>query len=218
VSAFGSAVDALGWPNKTFELPHGTSITQLLEHLSRESPRVAAAQTRLKFAVNHQYATPETMLRSGDEVAIIPPVSGGAIPAARLVREPIDMVALRREVESESVGAVVTFAGTVRQETSAVGQPLKALEYSAEEVLALSEMGRLCDEAQKSYEVHKAVLVHRLGTLRTGEISIAAAVSAPHRDAAFECCRFLIEGLKKSAPIFKKEIWHDGSATWVDGV
>jgi molybdopterin synthase catalytic subunit len=221
VLAFGSAVDVLGWAEREFPLPADATLGGVVAVLEREHPRLIEGRGRLRYAVNQQYATSATALRAGDEVAIIPPVAGGdsaadAPAAARLVREPIDIAALHADVAEAGIGAVATFAGLVREETAADGSLLRALEYTAYEPMARGEMQRVCDAALKDFAVQRVVLVHRLGTLRIGEASVAVVVSAAHRGAALDACRAVIEGLKASVPIFKREVWASGATSWVE--
>lgn len=218
VQAFGSAVDALGWRLRPYELPPGATLAALIADLERHCPRLAEAHGRVRFAVNLQYAGPDTALNPGDEVAVIPPVSGGAVPAARLVREPVDVAALLREVESPTVGGVACFVGRVRFETSPLGEVLRGLEYSAHEAMALAEMGRQCLHAVEQFELYKAVAVHRLGVLPIGEVAVAVACAAAHRSAALRACEWLIEAIKASVPIFKKDLWLAGRSAWHDPI
>ncbi len=217
VLTFGSAVEACGFERRTYELAAGDTLGSLIDKLAGEIPRLAQARTRIRFAVNQKYATDATVLADGDEVAVIPPVSGGAMPAARLVREPIDVAALMREVENPRVGGIALFVGTVRYETDG-GRGLRALEYTAYDEMALAEMGRICEQAVAETPVHKIVMVHRLGTLRIGEVSVAVVAAAAHRGEAFDVCRTAIDRLKQRVPIFKKELWQDGKTQWVDGI
>lgn len=220
VLAFGSAAEALGWASKTFAIDDGAALQELLTRLEDECPRMIEARDRLRFAVNQEYATPATKLAGGDEIAIVPPVSGGSPqsdPAVRLVREPIDVAALTREVEDAYIGAIATFVGVVRRETSAAGRELEALEYSGYEPMALAEMRKIRAAAAGRFDLHAACLVHRLGRLAVGEASVAVVVSSGHRVAAFDACRAMIEELKKSVPIFKQEIWKGGTTNWVEG-
>ncbi len=223
VLAFGSAAGVLGWHTRDFTLAPGASLRDLIDRLEQECPRLAEGRGRVHYALNEQYAGPDAALSDGDEVAVIPPVSGGSVaggPAAvaRLTREPIDVPELCREVEHERIGAVATFVGVVRAESSETGQPLEALEYSAYQSMALREMQRLCDEALATHALHAVRLVHRLGVLPIGDASVAVVASAPHRAAAFDACRWLIEELKKSVPIFKRELWQGGGSKWVDAI
>lgn len=218
VLAWGSAAEALGWADRELSLAPGTTVGQLLSELAAHSARLAENRFRVRLAVNQQYAPPETALAEGDEVALIPPVSGGADSSARLVREPIDTAALVREVEHASCGAIATFAGIVRHESQPDGRPLEALEYTAFEPMALVEMERICSAVRRRYDMYAAVLVHRLGILGIGEASVVVVVSAAHRAASFDACREIVEALKRDVPIFKKEVWRGGATTWVNGI
>ena len=141
------------------------------------------------------------------------PAEPGSTPLVELTREPIDFAALTEAVRSTQAGAVVLFLGTVREMTG--GRQTVALDYDAYPEMALREMRRIVDEAWGRWPLVRAGVVHRLGRLELGEVSIALAVSAPHRDAAFEAGRHLIDRLKESVPVWKKENWVDGSTEWV---
>ncbi len=132
----------------------------------------------------------------------------------RIQREPIDGQALIEEVLTAGDGAVTLFLGTVRDHNQ--GRAVLRLEYSAYEEMALSELGRVRDQALERFEINAAVAVHRLGVLEIGEASVAVAVAAPHRAAAFDACRFVIDTLKRTVPIWKKESF-EGGEVWVEG-
>jgi molybdopterin synthase catalytic subunit len=132
----------------------------------------------------------------------------------RLTRETIDLLDLVGRVRSPEAGAICTFQGPVRAERPE--NPLLALEYSAYEEMALREMEKVRSEAMRRFPVTEVAIVHRLGRLEIGEVSVAIVVSAPHREAAFAACRYAIDELKQSVPIWKKEIWTTGETTWVD--
>ena len=225
VHAFGLSAELVGWPSREVELPVDATLAALIERLEAECPRLVEARGQLRFAVNEQYAADDATLKTGDEVALIPPVSGGDHDngtetepfEARLTNEPLDAAALTAEIERPESGALATFAGVVRGETSDAGQTLLALEYTAYESMALAEMQRIMDAAAAKYGLNGARLVHRLGTLSIGEASVIAVVSSGHRAEAFDACREMIEELKVRVPIFKREIWADGSRSWVEG-
>lgn len=218
VLAFGSAVDALGWETRAFTLPAGATLGELIDRLAAGSARVAAARNVLKFAVQEEYALPPRVLRDGDEVAVIPPVSGGAATIVRLVRTPIDAGALAAEIAFAGAGALATFVGVVRAEQSADGRVLTALEYSGYEPMAEREMRRLAEASVERVPEQRVAVVHRLGRLAIGEASVAVVVAGPHRGAALDECRRLIDELKEHVPIFKQEVWSAGPATWVRSV
>jgi molybdopterin synthase catalytic subunit len=216
VLAFAGVGELLGWQSRTMPLPPQPTIAALLAVLEAEAPRLSDFRGRLHIALNRQYATPRTALKPGDEVALIPPVSGGEDAPVCLTREPIDVAEWVERVAQPQAGAIAVFVGTVRSETSPAGAPLEALEYSAYEAMAFEEMLRLLRAARERQPAARAVLVHRLGVLRIGDASVACAVAAPHRAEAFDLCRVLIEELKARVPIFKREIWADGSRSWVE--
>ncbi len=139
---------------------------------------------------------------------------------AELTRDPLDIAAMTRAVESPQAGAVATFVGVVRAETRGGEAPaaLRALDYTAYDKMALAEMRRICEQTRAAHDIIAMRLAHRLGVLEIGAASVAVVVSAAHRAAAFDACRAAIERLKADVPIFKREIWEDGAATWVDGV
>jgi molybdopterin synthase catalytic subunit len=132
----------------------------------------------------------------------------------RVQREPIDGQALIRVVQTDVDGAVALFLGTVRDHNE--GRKVSGLEYSAYEEMALQELERVRDQALERFEITRAALVHRLGALEIGETSVAVAIAAPHRAAAFDACRFVIDTLKRTVPIWKKETYNDGEA-WIEG-
>lgn len=218
ILAFGSAQDVLGWQTRRVALLPPATVESVIAALEHEHPRLTEARGRLRFAVNQMYADTTATLQPGDELAIIPPVAGGDSrpPPARLVREPIDVATLVKEVEAPAAGAVASFLGVVRSETAPDGRALTALEYTAYEPMALRHMLHCCERAGASRNLIAVRLVHRLGVLQIGETSVAAVVAAPHRAEAFDACRELIEMLKASVPIFKRELWDRGNPTWVD--
>jgi molybdopterin synthase catalytic subunit len=139
-----------------------------------------------------------------------------APPLIRLTHEPIDHAALTDAVRSDQAGAVVLFLGTVREMTE--GRRTLALDYEAYPEMALAKLRELHDEACHRWPIVKAALVHRLGRLELGDVSVAVAVSCPHRAQAFDAGRFLIDRLKETVPIWKKENWADGTTEWVDSM
>lgn len=179
----------------------------------------------LLCAVNQEYAAPESVVRDGDELAIFPPVSGGAAGEAKesenesldffeLTTEPIDVGAVARRVVPPECGATVTLDGYVREWTS--NRRTLHLVYEAYEPMALSEMRRLGREAHQRFSIAHLGIVHRTGRLDIGATSVVISVSAPHRRAAFEACEWAIRELKRTVPIWKKEFYEDGEI-WVEG-
>jgi molybdopterin synthase catalytic subunit/molybdopterin converting factor small subunit len=163
----------------------------------------------LLYAVNRDYADHDRALEDGDEVALIPPVSGGAF---RLSAEPLDLQAAVAEAASDDAGAVATFVGTVRR--SSRGRDVLYLEYEAFEEMAEPMLARLGDELKAKHGLCEVAIHHRLGRVEIGEPSVVIAVSAPHRAAALEACREAIDTLKGTIPLWKKEVYAGGEE-WI---
>jgi molybdopterin synthase catalytic subunit/molybdopterin converting factor small subunit len=163
----------------------------------------------LLYAVNKQYAAPDTRLADGDEVALIPPVSGGAF---RLTDEPIDPEAVIREVSDERAGGIATFIGTTRIQSR--GRTVERLEYEAYEGMAEQVMADLADDLKRKYDLCEVAITHRVGRVGIGELSVVIAVSAPHRGDALAACAEAIDRLKGTVPLWKKEVY-EGGEEWI---
>jgi MoaE-MoaD fusion protein len=197
------------------EFSQGVSVGEVWRALTREFPALTGQDDALSYAVNQEYVKPDFRPRDGDEVAFIPPVSGGADGAAgpiSIVRSRIDVAALEAAVADPGAGAIATFVGTTRNENS--GRRVLRLEYEAYEPMALNEMRKLALEAVQRWGITRAAVTHRVGVVEIGEASVAIAVSAPHRAEAFSACRFLIDRIKEIVPIWKKEHF-EGGEIWV---
>jgi molybdopterin synthase catalytic subunit len=163
----------------------------------------------LLYAVNREYADRDRELADGDEVALIPPVSGGAF---RVTEKPLSLQAVVDEVADENAGAVATFTGTVRRQSR--GREVERLEYEAYAEMAEDVMARLAADLQSRHELCAVAIHHRVGRLELGEASVVIAVSAPHRQAALEACREVIDTLKETVPLWKKEVY-EGGEEWI---
>jgi molybdopterin converting factor subunit 1 len=219
VLCFGVLKDRLGATAATVELPHGATIAALLQQLAARQP--ATVLQGIAVSVNQEYATAEQVLRDGDEVGLLPPVSGGSAienaeqhGATMLTREPIEADGIVAAAKQGEDGCVVVFDGIVRNNTR--GRHTLHLDYEAYEEMAEKQMRELAQEARKRFAVRLVAMVHRLGRLQVGETSVLIVVAAAHRGPAFEACRWLIDTLKKTVPIWKKETFADG-AVWADG-
>lgn len=212
--SFGSLRAALPEGGAWRELPAGSSVGQLLAELQASGIFSQAALRGAAIAVNHEYADTSRALNDRDEVAILPPVSGGAIDPVQLVREPIPAEQIVSELKSGGDGAVCVFDGIVRDNTR--GRQTLHLDYEAYEEMALRQMRGLREQAIAKFGVREVAIVHRLGRLGVGETSVLIAVASAHRGAAFDACRFVIDTLKKTVPIWKREQFVDG-AVWADG-
>ena len=209
---FAHYQDIVGAHAQRRSLPDGAGVRALAEQLGQEDSRLDALLSYARVAVNADYADADTVLRDGDEVALMPPMSGGA-PLVELTHQPIDLPAVSRRVEAAGHGAVVTFAGNVRD--NALENRVLYLEYEGYPPLAEKELARIAAEAEERWGVAVAVS-HRLGRLEIGECSVAVAVASPHRAEAFEACRWVMDTLKATVPIWKKE-YFEGGAHWVEG-
>jgi MoaE-MoaD fusion protein len=163
----------------------------------------------LLYAVNREYAERGRELADGDEVALIPPVSGGAF---RVTDQPLSLDATVAEVTDERAGAVATFTGTVRRQSR--GREVTRLEYEAYAEMAEDVMAQLAADLQKRYELCAVAIHHRVGTLGIGEASVVIAVSAPHRQDALAACKDAIDTLKETVPLWKKEVY-EGGEEWI---
>jgi len=220
---FGVLKDWLGVSGSTIELHEGATVGDLLANLSRRHSGPGAALRGIAVSVNAEYARAAHVLRDGDEVGLLPPVSGGANPAAH-ASQPTVITALTHEVinadhliaaaKRGEDGAVVIFDGIVRNHTR--DRQTLYLDYEAYEEMALKQMDSLSQEARTRFGVRHVTLVHRLGRLNVGETSVMIVVASAHRAQAFEACRWLIDTLKKTVPIWKKETFVDG-VVWAAG-
>jgi MoaE-MoaD fusion protein len=219
VLLFGVLQDLLPREGRTLDLPPGSTVETVLSHYRKLAPEPCELWTALAVAVNREYASLTRALQDGDEVALLPPVSGGSgTPSPEtsiaLVREPVDTAAIVSAIKQGPDGAVVVFDGIARDNTR--GRRTLCLVYEAYEEMALRQMKILAHEAIAAHRVREVAIVHRLGKLHVGETSVLIAVASAHRAQAFDACRWLIDTLKKTVPIWKKEYFEDG-AVWADG-
>ena len=220
VLLFGILKELIGGSSENLELRDGARAREVLVYYSRKVPRFESMIPSLAISVNREYAEADRELREGDEVGLLPPVSGGSIDeeaesgGVRIVREPIDAQAVLTRLKQPADGAAVIFDGVVRDNTR--GRRTLYLEYESYEAMALKQMESLAAEARTRFGVRSASIIHRLGRLEIGETSVLIVVASAHRGAAFDACRWLIDTLKKTVPIWKKEYFEDG-AIWADG-
>jgi MoaE-MoaD fusion protein len=212
---FGLAHDAPGFEQAETEVAEGESLGTLWNRYKEQFPRLAELAESVLVAVNETAADLSTPLKDGDEVAILPPVSGGAAGNVyRLIKEAIPTQELCVELSAPGDGAVVVFEGIVRNYSG--GRRTLFLEYEAYESMALRAMEAIGEEAKKKFAIDRVGMIHRTGHIEIGEVSVAVVVTAPHRAAAFEACRYAIDQLKLRVPIWKKEHFEDGSM-WAAG-
>ena len=206
---FAAAREAAGTPRESLDLSPAT-VGDLRRALVERHPAMARVLPQSRIAVNQEMAQDADSLPTGAEVAIIPPVSGGA-PACRIVERPLSLAEAVDAVRSRGSGAVVTFEGDVRAETK--GRKVTRLEYEAYLPMAERSLVRLASEIEREHGASVAI-VHRVGHLTPGDAAVVIACSAPHRTPAFRACEATIERLKREVPIWKREVFEDGS-TWV---
>ena len=220
---FGRLKEIVGRAEETAELSVGARVEDLFARYGKLFPELAAFRSSVVASVNQEFAEWRAPLAAGDEVAFLPPVSGGqearveaevATDIYRLVREPIRSDEVVAHLKAPEDGAVVVFDGIVRNHTGA--RATLYLEYEAYEPMALAKMRHIGADIRAQFPIHRIAMVHRLGRLEIGETSVLIAVSSPHRRCAFDACRFAIDTLKATVPIWKKEYFADG-AVWAEG-
>ena len=204
VRLFAGLREQAGAGRLELELPESASVADVWAalDLGEEPPG-------LLYAVNRAYAELDRPLAADDEVALIPPVSGGAF---RLTAGPVNLTAVVVEVVDERAGAIATFLGTVRAQSR--GREVIALEYEAYEDMAEQVMAEIADEVEERYDLCKVAISHRTGRVEVGGTSVAIAVSAPHRQDALAACADVIEALKARVPLWKKELY-EGGEEWI---
>ncbi len=236
VRAFAGLREAMGAAAFTVTLPEGTDVAGLLARLADEWPNAKLGGKRFTVAVNRAYALPTRVLADGDEVGLIPPVSGGsgrgdpsvvAPPGAgaearpyEITDRPISLDDVARRVAAPERGGITVFAGTVRGVTRP-GQADEAhtdyLEYEAYPEMAEASFAQIAAEAQARWpDISAVAVVHRIGRQEVGDISIAIAVAAAHRANTFDACHYIIDRIKQISPIWKREVGPNG-ASWVEG-
>jgi molybdopterin synthase catalytic subunit len=212
-----AAVDA-GARSLDLQVPAGATAEDVYARLVAQRPGLEWLRRVARPAVNQTYVSWDHPLADGDEVAFIPPVSGGSAAGAGCVlaevtESPLEPAALAARVARPEAGAITTFAGVVRNH--ARGRRVLYLEYDAYRPMAEREMRAIAEEAASRWECRVAVQ-HRVGRLEIGEASVLVAVASAHRAAAFEACRYVIDTLKERVPIWKKEVW-EGGEVWIEG-
>jgi molybdopterin synthase catalytic subunit/molybdopterin converting factor small subunit len=213
---FAKPRELVGRPQVELALPAGATPADAWSQLSSRYD-LGPLPRSFRCAVNSEYAGWDAALKDGDELAVIPPVSGGAVGERRglvaLREDPLDAGAIAARIRSDRDGGIVTFEGTVRARSR--GKEVRALVYEAYGSMAQRQMEQLGEEAHKRWPISEVAIVHRVGTLQVGETSVVIAVSARHRAEAFDACEWLIDELKRTVPIWKKEIYTEGEA-WIE--
>jgi molybdopterin synthase catalytic subunit len=222
---FGMLKDVAGRASDLLNLPEHSTLGDVFIHYERITPRLGELVDSIAISINQEFAGPDSKLKEGDEIAFLPPVSGGLtepeidMPGqgrrfSSIVREKIDTTAALGRVKQPADGAAVIFEGVVRDNTR--GRRTLYLDYEAYEEMALKQMDQLAEQSLREFSIRDVAVVHRLGRLEIGETSVLIVVASAHRAAAFDACRWLIDILKRTVPIWKKEYFEDG-AVWADG-
>lgn len=208
---FAGVAEATGHRDYTLELPEGATIADLLDKLQSEFPQAADLLAKSFFSINQEYVDASAVVSNGDEIAVIPPVSGGsgADPRFEITTEPLSADVIIKKVSNPYAGAILTFVGTVREFTQV--QRTVHLEYEAYPEMAIKKMVEIAREIEEKWPGTQVAMTHRIGKLEIEEASVIIAVATPHRAASFEAGRYAIERLKQIVPIWKKEVWEDGS-------
>lgn len=210
---FGAARDVVDASSLELSVDSPATVSSAFRNLVERFAGLERFGRSLLFAVNQEYATPDTLLKENDELAVFPPVSGGSHDFFELTTDTIDVGDVARRVVLPECGATVTLDGYAREWTN--GKRTSYLVYEAYEPMALTEMQRLGAEAHERFPIAHIGIVHRTGRLDIGETSVVIAASAPHRKAAFEACEWAIRELKRTVPIWKKEVFENGEE-WVE--
>jgi molybdopterin converting factor subunit 1 len=222
---FGVLKDLTGRASEALTLPDQATAADVIQHCKQRFPSLKGALSSIAISVNQEYADPNRALMADDEVGLLPPVSGGSpsrsdsalqseASAISIVRQRIDTAAVLAKIKQPEDGAVVVFEGIVRNHTR--DRRTLFLEYEAYEEMAKKQLESLAAQARSQFSIREVAIVHRLGRLEITEASVLIAVASAHRAAAFEACRWLIDTLKHTVPIWKKEHFEDG-AVWADG-
>jgi len=214
---FGILKDLIGRSSDLVNLPDYATAADVLLHYEQSLAGKKSVLSSVAISVNQEYAAAATQLHEGDEIALLPPVSGGAeadSPLVKLVRERIVPHDIVPALERPEDGAIVIFDGIVRNHSR--NRRTLYLEYESYDTMALAKLRELAAEALQRFAIRNLAIVHRLGHLEIGESSVLIAVFSAHRAAAFDACRWVIDTLKRTVPIWKKEFFED-SAVWADG-
>jgi molybdopterin synthase catalytic subunit len=227
---FGQLREIVSAAEQEAELPPGAQMKDAFAFFQQRFPLLAPFQNAVIAARNQEYAPWDIALEDNDEIAFLPPVSGGSFPPpggagsetgnelgdeiCQLLRESIPVAQWVAFVKAAEDGAVAAFEGVVRNHSR--GRATLYLEYEAYAPMALGKMREIAVQAREKFAIHRIAIIHRLGRMEIGETSVLIAVSAAHRAAAFDACRYSIDTLKRTVPIWKKEFFADGSA-WAEG-
>lgn len=222
---FATLKDIVGARQLEIEMPAGATVSDVLSNLESTYPRIRDYRTVVLTAINEEYVDQAARVQDGDEVAIFPPVSGGAVDSDTLnvarpgefyqvTRDVIDAQKIARQMLRPEDGAICVFEGVVRNNSK--GKRTLYLVYEGYDTMAVKKLEEIGVFVRQAWEIGCIAIVHRLGRLEIGETSVAVIVTSPHRRAAFDACHYAIDKLKKVVPIWKKEFFEDGEL-WIEG-
>jgi MoaE-MoaD fusion protein len=217
---FASLRDAIGERSLCMDLDEGATVADLKHRLGVVYPKVEPMLETVVCAIDDDYVTFEEALHDGAEVALIPPVSGGAVDTSpalyRLTHDVMNPQELVELVQRDEAGGLTLFYGNVRNHSE--GRQVERLEYEAHESMAIAKMREAAEETKQRFpDISEVGVWHRVGMLEIGETSLLVAVSSPHRKEAFEACHWCVDRVKEVVPVWKKEHWVGGGAEWVPG-
>ena len=214
---FARLREQAGTDSENVELPAGSNVSDVYDALKRLRPGLVADRNAVRVALNQEFVDWDSGVADGDEVAFIPPVSGGAHGAGvlfELTARPLDARRMETAVAHKGAGAICTFTGVVRDASR--GRSVTHLEYEAYAEMATAQMRKIADEIAERWPDARVAMAHRTGRLEIGEPSVVVSVSTPHRAEAIAACKWGIDRLKETVPIWKKEFAADGSY-WIEG-
>jgi molybdopterin synthase catalytic subunit len=208
---FAAARERAGVSQEELELPAGSSVEAASEVIAQRHPGLRNLLPHLRIAVNQEFVGKQDRIPAGGELALIPPVAGG-VGRFLVIDRPLDLRDVIAAVAGEAYGGLVTFSGSVREQTR--GRRVLRLEYEAYGPMAEKVLAAIGDEIAQKWPGCRASIIHRVGTLEPGELAVVIAAAAPHRREAFRACEYAIDRIKADAPIWKKEFYEDGEV-WV---
>jgi molybdopterin synthase catalytic subunit len=211
VRLFASVREAIGEPSLTVELPEGATVSSLTQEIRARFPQVRDLPPAM-VSVNYEYAAEDHPLREGDQIALIPPVSGGDGPYFEITESELTAESVSDLVRSPDCGAITVFLGTARRTSR--GREVEYLEYEAYPEMAIRKLRQIADEVLDQWGTHRIAVRHRTGRVELGEASVAIAIATEHRAEGFAACKHMIDRLKEIVPIWKKEVWV-GGGEWI---
>lgn len=213
VRLWGGLAEAAGFTEEWIEFPGGARAGDVLDLIASRAPRLERYRRATRIAVNAEIADPELALADGDEVSLLPPVAGGEDDVVAIVPGPLDPAGSIAAVTTPASGGIGVFVGVVRETNE--GMAVAEIDYTAYEEMVIKEIRGVIVEARSKWPLHRVAVEHSTGRLRVGDASVVVAVSAEHRAEALDACRYVIDGLKERAPIWKQEFGPDGTR-WVN--